>query len=144
MKAQRDIDRVKLIAFPVHGGENGSLTMYQQGEDGLPFDPQKVLIVKGMQKDDVRGRHAHYENDEIVAAVQGGCDAESTDGEETVSHRIDAGGPALFLPARVWRTLKNFEPDTIILIITSQKYDESDYIRTYEKFLEMRKSDSPS
>ena len=67
----------KIIPFPVkHGNCGGSLVQFQQGdeiENALPFTIGKVLVSSDMQPGDVRGNHAHYETEEIVVALSGGC-----------------------------------------------------------------------
>ena len=32
--------------------------------------------------------------------------------------------------------MKNFTPDCVLVVLASEHYDESDYIRDYDKFLE--------
>ena len=36
--------------------------------------------------------------------------------------------------------MKNFSPDCVLVVLASEHYDESDYIRDYDKFLEVAKS----
>ena len=77
----------RIIDFNVrHGNCGGSLVQFQQGDDegnALPFSIGKVLVSSDMQPDDVRGKHAHYETEEIVVALSGGCTFELDDGRGT-------------------------------------------------------------
>ena len=82
----------RMINFTIkHGNCGGSLVQFQQGEEpenALPFSVGKVLVSSDMKPDDVRGNHAHYETEEIVVALSGGCTFELDDGcgrKETVS-----------------------------------------------------------
>jgi dTDP-4-dehydrorhamnose 3,5-epimerase-like enzyme len=119
---------------------NGSLLMFQSGTRGnVPFPIKKVLVVSGMKPGDVRGLHAHRRTEEIVIAVRGGCDIEMDDGTGTETVRIAGWKTSVLLHAKVWRTLRNFEPDTVLLIIADTEYDEADYIRKYEDFRAMLK-----
>lgn len=34
--------------------------------------------------------------------------------------------------------MKNFSPDCVLVVLASEHYDESDYIRDYDKFLEIK------
>jgi dTDP-4-dehydrorhamnose 3,5-epimerase-like enzyme len=74
----------KIIPFAVkHGNCSGSLVQFQPGdepENALPFSIGKVLVSSDMQPEDVRGNHAHYETEEIVVALSGGCTFELDDG----------------------------------------------------------------
>lgn len=42
--------------------------------------------------------------------------------------------PALLLYPHVWRTMRDFAPGTILLVVADRPYDEADYIRNYEEF----------
>lgn len=82
----------KIINFKQNCGScGGSLVQFQQGdetENALPFTIGKVLVSSDMNPTDVRGNHAHYETEEIVVALSGGCTFELDDGrgrKETVS-----------------------------------------------------------
>ena len=43
-------------------------------------------------------------------------------------------GRALHIGPMVWHELDNFAPQTVILVIASTLYDESEYLRDYEAF----------
>ena len=137
----------RMINFPVrHGSCGGSLVQFQEGQDSenaLPFTIGKVLVSSDMNSDDVRGNHAHYETEEIVVALSGGCTFELDNGrgrKETVSlSASDLRSPtsdkaALLLYPHIWRTFFDFEPGTVLLIVANIKYDEADYIRDRSEF----------
>ena len=37
----------------------------------------------------------------------------------------------------MWREMFDFSPDAVLMVLASELYDESDYIRNYDEFLEM-------
>ncbi len=148
----------KIIPFNVkHGNCGGSLVQFQQGDElvnALPFMIGKVLVSSDMQPGDVRGNHAHYETEEIVVALSGGCTFELDDGRG-VRERVKLGSgnlalgsslqppapspqqdikEALLLYPHIWRTFFDFEPGTVLLIVANIKYDETDYIRDRSEF----------
>ncbi len=118
---------------------NGSLAMFQKGgpKGIIPFDIKKVLVVSGMKPGDVRGNHAHRQTQEVVVAIRGGCDFEIDDGVKKHPVTLSGMKQGLLLPALVWRTYKNFQKDTILLIIADQEYDEKEYVRDYAEFKTM-------
>lgn len=157
----------RIIPFKVkHGNCGGSLVQFQQGdeaENGLPFSIGKVLVSSDMNPDDVRGNHAHYQTEEIVVALSGGCTFELDDGKGSCENvRLSAYGSsgvrecgngsrspippyphtssvpdtkaALLLYPHVWRTFYDFEPGTVLLIVANMTYDEKDYIRDRAEF----------
>ncbi len=156
----------KIISFAVkHGNCGGSLVQFQQGdaeENSLPFSIGKVLVMSDIRTDDVRGNHAHYETEEILVALTGGCTVDVDDGKGTrESVRLSAsedGGrrtedgqqssvvssqssdkPALLLYPHVWRTMRDFESGTTLMVVANIKYDEADYIRDRAEFEEVSK-----
>jgi len=48
----------------------------------------------------------------------------------------------LFIEGLIWREMKDFTPDCVLVVLASEHYDESDYIRDYDKFLEEVENDS--
>lgn len=139
----------KILKFTVkHGNCGGSLVQFQPGEgpeNALPFPIGKVLVQSDMRPGDVRGNHAHYETEEIVVALRGGCTFELDDGtgaHETLrltaadqpapgqpGGAIDTARHAVLLYPHVWRVFRNFEPGTILMVVADRLYDEADYIR---------------
>jgi hypothetical protein len=39
-----------------------------------------------------------------------------------------------------WREMRNFSPDCVLLVLASDHYDESDYIRDHDAFLAAARS----
>ncbi len=136
----------KIIPFNVrHGNCGGSLVQFQKGaaeENALPFDIGKVLVMSDIRTDDVRGNHAHYETEEILVALTGGCTVEVDDGcgrKETVSisgaqEEHEHLKSAILLYPHVWRTMRDFEPGTTLMVVANIQYDEADYIRDRAEF----------
>ncbi len=152
----------KIIPFNVrHGNCGGSLVQFQQGdaeENALPFEIGKVLVMSDIRTDDVRGNHAHHETEEILVALTGGCTVEVDDGRgRRESVRIGSGDSAqgtrnqqpatnnheetkaLLLFPHVWRTMRDFEPGTTLMVVANIRYDEADYIRDRAEFEECSK-----
>jgi len=86
----------RIIPFNIkHGNYGGSLVQFQQGEEArnaLPFIIGKVLVSYDMKPDDVRGKHAHHETEEIVVALKGGCNFELDDGKGRCEYVRLGGG----------------------------------------------------
>jgi hypothetical protein len=147
----------RMINFPVrHGNCGGSLVQFQHGDsevNALPFEIGKVLVMSDIRTDDVRGNHAHYQTEEILVALTGGCVVEMDDGRgRRESVRIGSGNAvlgtgsqqpatsnceeikALLLFPHVWRVMRDFQPGTTLMVVANIKYDEADYIRDRAEF----------
>ena len=135
----------KILFFNERPGKvGGALVQFQSGcgeINALPFQIGKVLIMYNICRGDVRGKHAHYETEEIFTVLQGSCTVVLDDGKGCVeevklsAETSDGMKSTLLLYPHVWRTVKDFEPDTRLLAVANRPHDETDYIRDYDAFL---------
>ncbi|MFX4153524.1 WxcM-like domain-containing protein [Aliarcobacter butzleri] len=47
---------------------------------------------------------------------------------------LDNPNKGLFIEGLIWREMKNFSPDCVLVVLASEHYDKSDYIKEYKKF----------
>lgn len=128
-----------LIDFKVHGDYSGSLVALEKGED-FPFDIKRVYYIWGTQKDVLRGKHAHRKLEQVIICTSGSCDFILDNGFERATVHLDKPYQGLYIKHNIWREFTNFSPDCVVMVLASEHYDESDYIRNYETFLsEVRK-----
>lgn len=114
-------------------GTSGSLTAAQAD---LPFPIERVYYAWGMEGDSVRGEHAHRALQQVYIAVHGGFDVVLEDGVETRRVRLDSPAQGLYLGHMVWRRLENFDPGAVCLVLASAAFDEADYFRDKDTFLQ--------
>lgn len=122
------------------GAVGGALLMFQPGTtpDGLPFEIKKVLYMTDIREGHVRGGHAHFETEEVLVCLHGACTVDLDDGcGRAESVRLDRRDRALLLYPHVWRVVRDFEPDTELLAVAGNVYDEKDYIRSRARFEEL-------
>lgn len=133
----------QVLDFPFFDTKNGLLCMFQgenvQAENKLPFDIKRVLVMKDMKENDVRGGHTHHKTRQILLAISGGCLVELDNGKEKASVKLDKFNQGVLLESYVWHIMKDFEPDTILLVLADSEYNEKDYIRDYQEFLKFVK-----
>ncbi|MCW2483329.1 FdtA/QdtA family cupin domain-containing protein, partial [Candidatus Symbiopectobacterium sp. NZEC135] len=58
------------------------------------------------------------------------------DGCEKVDILLDNPAQGLLIESFIWREMYEFTEDCVLMVLADQIYDESDYIRNYEVFLE--------
>lgn len=139
LRPQSSGELYRIIEFTArHGNCGGSLVQFQPGngpENALPFSIAKVLYMTDIAPDDVRGRHAHHQTQEIAVCLEGACTFELDDGRgATARVRLDRTDQAILLPPHVWRVYRDFAPRTKMLVIADTPYDEADYIRDRAEF----------
>tara|TARA_B110000003_G_C16637916_1_gene529040 strand:+ start:1549 stop:1959 length:411 start_codon:yes stop_codon:yes gene_type:complete len=124
----------KIVNFNILGLENSPLIALEKGKD-IPFEIKRIYYIFNTDKDVQRGFHAHRNLKQIAIAVKGSCTFVLDDGDERNEIQIDNPKIGIFIEGIIWREIKNFSEDCVILVIASENYDENDYIRNYDEFL---------
>jgi len=122
-----------LLKFRVRGDHTGNLIALEKGED-FPFDIKRVYYIWGTDKNAVRGRHAHRKLEQVIVCTSGSCDFILDDGHSREIVHLDTPTIGLHIKSNIWREFTNFSKDCVVMVLASEHYDESDYIRDYEKF----------
>jgi dTDP-4-dehydrorhamnose 3,5-epimerase-like enzyme len=123
-----------LLNFKTHGDYAGNLVALEKGKE-FPFDIKRVYYIWGTDKDAVRGRHAHRKLEQVVICTSGSCDFILDNGKERTTIHLDNPAQGLYIKEYIWREFTNFSPDCVVVVLASEHYDESDYIRDYQYFL---------
>ncbi len=124
----------KLVDFKTLGDERGSLIAVEEGYNA-PFDIKRVYYIFDTKKDVERGFHAHINLKQIAIVVKGSCTFVLDNGQKRKEIRLINPNQGLFIEGLIWREMKNFTEDCVLVVLASEHYDESDYIRDYDKFL---------
>lgn len=124
-----------LLDFNVHADNYGSLVALEKGED-FPFDIKRVYYIWGTQKDFVRGKHAHRALEQVIICTSGSCDFILDNGKEKCTVHLDTPSQGMHIKSNIWREFTNFSPDCVVMVLASEHYDEADYIRDYDTFLQ--------
>lgn len=133
----KTIDDCYLVKLPRISGSHGSLTPIE-GARIIPFEIARVYYLFDIPVDASRGGHAHKVLQQLIVCVMGSFDLTLDDGSAkrvVTLRRVEEG---LYVAPQVWRELGNFSSGAVCLTLASEFYDESDYIRRYEDFLDFR------
>ena len=125
----------KLMDLQVFGDERGKLVSLESNKN-LPFDIKRVYYIFDTLPEQDRGMHAHKTLEQLVIAIDGACKFVLDDGEtkeEVWLNRPDVG---LYIGKNMWREMKKFSYGCKLMILANEYYDEKEYIRSYDKFLE--------
>ncbi|AUT44110.1 MULTISPECIES: sugar 3,4-ketoisomerase [unclassified Aeromonas] len=125
---------IKLLDFNILGDERGQLVAIE-GNRQIPFDIKRVYYLFGTKPDIARGFHAHKALQQVAICVSGSCRFVMDDGVNKESIVLDSAVRGLFIDAMQWHEMYDFSPDCVLMVLASDVYDESDYIRDYESFI---------
>lgn len=105
------------------------------------FETKRIYYISNVPESDARGAHAHKKLNQVFFAVAGSFNMTVTDGFITETVELKAHEMGYFLAAGHWRDLSNFTNDAVCLVLASEHYDENDYIRSFEEYIEWKKSE---
>jgi dTDP-4-dehydrorhamnose 3,5-epimerase-like enzyme len=129
------LENCYLIDLPeIPDGIDGKLSV-AEGLHNIPFEIKRVYFIYGLENPDaVRGKHAHKQLEQVIFCLHGsfllGVDDGHRQEELLISHR----NTGVFLGTGLWHTMTRFSKDCVLLVLASDYYQESDYIRDYEEF----------
>lgn len=126
-----------IIELPRHKNRAGNISIAENGLH-LPFDVKRVFYIYDIPGGEDRGAHAHKECHQFLIAASGSFEIELDDGEIKRTVALNRPYYGLHIPPGIWAAEKGFSSGAICLVLASAKYDENDYIRTYDAFKSFR------
>jgi dTDP-4-dehydrorhamnose 3,5-epimerase-like enzyme len=105
-----------------------------EGGKNVPFEIKRVYYLYDLKKAVPRGFHAHRKLKQLVVCVSGSCDFVVDDGQQRVTHRLERPTQGILVDHLVWREMREFSDDCVLMVLASEHYDEDDYIRDYDTF----------
>lgn len=117
------------------GDHRGDLTVVEQFKEA-PFEVKRAFWTYNVPEGKSRGAHAHKELRQLLVAISGSFVVNVHDGVEEKAFRLDSPWQALLVEPGEWSSEDYFSDGAVCLVLCSDYYDESDYIRDYEEFLD--------
>jgi len=113
---------------------NGSLSIFEF-KDSIPFNIKRIFTVN--TKINVsRGNHAHKKCHQFMVCIKGKIKLITHDGKDKNIYELVEGDDfGVHVPPTVWAEQKSINKENILLVIASEIYDESDYIRDFNAYL---------
>ncbi|HHR6146873.1 TPA: sugar 3,4-ketoisomerase [Providencia alcalifaciens] len=130
---------INTIEFKKLGDDRGSLISLEQHKN-IPFEVKRIYYIFGTKEGVSRGFHAHKELRQLAVCVRGSCRFLMDDGKNKEELVLDCPHTGLMIEPMQWHEMHDFSEDCIIIVLASDYYDESDYIRDYAKFSEHKKN----
>lgn len=126
---------IKKYQFQQHGDHRGQLVALEENHE-IPFDVKRVYYIYDTGKGVRRGFHAHKCLKQILIAIKGECKIHLDSGYETAEVILNKPTEGLYISNDIWREMYDFSEDAVLLVLASELYDENDYIRDYQKFIQ--------
>lgn len=131
------VEDCKLVALPKLSDDRGSLS-FVEARQHVPFAFERIYYLYDIPESSARGAHAHKKLEQLMIAISGSFCVELDDGFTKKSVSLSRPDQGLYICPMIWRDLTSFSEGAVCMVIASQKYDETDYFRNYEEFIEKR------
>ena len=128
-------DEVRVLEFPELGDERGSLVVVEGEGFGAPFDIKRVFYIYGSDDTVVRGKHANRKTEFVLINVAGSSKVKVDNGFETKVYELNRPRMGLYLPTMLWKDMYDFSKDSVLLVLASEHYDGTEYIRDYDEYI---------
>lgn len=132
--------RINIIPLFNLADERGGLISLESNKN-VPFEIKRVYYIYGTRENTRRGHHAHKNLKQMIVAVSGSCRFLLDDGAGREEVFLDSPTTGLIVESGIWREMYDFSPDCVLMVLASEFYDEGDYVRNYDDFLEMTRAE---
>ena len=137
MHSETCIKDCRIITLKKHHHANGNLTAVNNGVE-LPFELKRTFYIYDVPGGAERGGHSHYTCHEFIIAISGSFDVTVDDGNDKYTFTLNRPNQGLLVAPGIWRTLQNFSSGSVCLALASHHFDEKDYVREYDQFLQLK------
>ena len=137
-----------ILKFKKFSDGRGDLVPIELGEEFqktyIPFDVKRVYLISAPSKDNnaSRGNHAHLDLEQVIMCAHGSftLDLEDSHGNKESILLSENNLGVHIRKGFIWRKLRNFSPNCVVVVFASNHYNHSDYIRNYDDFKKISNS----
>lgn len=120
-----------------HSDRKGNISVVENS-DTVPFEVKRAYYLYDVPGGESRGAHAHKELCQLIIAASGSFNVTLDDGNVKRTFTLNRPYQGLFIVPGIWRELEDFSSGAVCMVLASEIYDEKDYIRNYDQFIEYR------
>lgn len=126
---------VREVNLPQICDPRGDLT-FVEGGNQIPFNIARVYYLYNVPVDSERGGHAHRNLEQVVFALSGSFRLKVDDGNARAEYWLRDPSKGIHISKMIWREMDCFSQGAVCMVLASDPYDEDDYCRKYEDFIE--------
>ena len=130
----------ELISLPKICDPRGNLSIIES-MGNVPFDIARTYWIYDVPGGKHRDGHAFRSQQEFIVALSGSFDVVLDDGADETRYHMARSYYGLYVPPMTWRKIYNFSTNSVVLVISDQKYDPSDYIEDYAEYKRLKQND---
>ena len=124
---------IETFTFEENKDSYGSLVPIEAEKD-IPFSVKRIYYIYNVQENMRRGFHSHVELHQMLICVSGSVKIlTKTPFEEEITV-LNNPSKGLYIGPMVWREMYDFSEGAVLLVLASEWYTLSDYIRDYSQY----------
>ncbi|NMC67713.1 MAG: WxcM-like domain-containing protein [Spirochaetales bacterium] len=128
------MEEIKIIELPKITDERGNLSFVESKH--IPFEIKRVYWIYDVPGGEVRGGHAFKKQKELIIVLSGSLDVLIDDGKTRKTYTLNRSYYGLYIPNGIWRQMLNFSTNSLAMVLSSTVFNENDYIRDYNEFIQ--------
>ena len=115
----------QFIELSTHSSKAGSLSIF---EKLLPSDIKRVFYIYGVPPHEERAKHSHKKAWNALICVAGSCRVYVKNQDNETHFELQQPNQCLILEPGDWHIMNQFTSDAVLLVLSNEYYDKSDYI----------------
>lgn len=127
-----------LIKFKDITDKYGHLTPIESKID-TPFEVKRIYYITKVEQGITRGFHSHKKLHQVLICLNGSIKIRVKNPKEEEIIELNDSSVGLYIGPLIWREMFDFTEGSVLLVLASEYYDENDYIRNYDFYLEEAK-----
>lgn len=133
------LEKCRIIELPRINDPRGNLTFIESGGHA-PFEIKRIYYLYDVPGGAMRAGHGHKTLHQLMIAMSGSFDVTLDDGHQRKIYHLNRSYCGLYICPMIWREIDNFSSGSVCVVLASEHFDESDYYREYDEFLEATKN----
>jgi hypothetical protein len=129
------VEDCRIIELPQITDPRGNLT-FIEGTRHVPFEIKRVYYLYDVPGGATRAGHGHKKLQQLIIAMSGSFDVILDDGYNRKRHHLNRSYHGLYTCPMIWREIENFSSGSVCVVLASHYFDEGDYYRNYQQFLD--------
>lgn len=131
------VKAAKIIYLPKLTAPDGSTLSVGETGSHIPFEIKRFYYIYNFENSDIRrGGHAHKSLHQVFFSLHGNFVFHLDDGTTSQDVPMTEPNAGLYVGPALWHDMIEIAAGSVILAVASDLYQESDYIRNYQDFMQ--------
>lgn len=122
--------KVRVIQLSTVSDSRGCLSFFEEGIP-IPFEMQCAYWMSGEY---IRQGCAYKKHEEFIVALAGNCDILVDNGKVKKKYMLTRPSYGLYIPELHWVEIGHFSKNCLLLVVSSCKFYDMNYIYNYDDF----------